>query len=587
MTRTGGAPRRGRDGRAVRIPSAAGRPRCDGGAPRVAVAGGGVAGLAAATALAERGVQVVLHERGPVLGGRVAGWPVRLADGSTATMSRGFHAFFRQYYNLRGLLRRADPELAMLTALPDYPVRHSAGLADGFARVPRTPPWNALVFAALSPTIGLRDLARLRPGAALPLLDVRVPGVHGRLDRLSAADFLDRVGFPPAARHLAFEVFSRSFFADPRELSAAELALMFHIYFLGSSEGLLFQVPAEPFPQALWDPLAGYLAGHGVDLRCGSEVERVEPAPGGGLLAVADGRGQRYDAVVLALDTAGLRQLVAASPRLCDRPWRARIGRLRTAPPFLVSRLWLDRPVAAGRPGFLGTSGYHRLDNVSVLERWEGEASRWAARTGGSVVELHAYAVPEGVDRAAEQRRLLEELHRVYPETREGRIVDQRHEWRADCPLFAVGGHPGRPTVRTPDPAVVLAGDLVETGLPVALMERAATSGFLAANALLEGWGLAGQTLWTVPRRGRSAVLRALARLAGGGLDDDGGSAREPAGAAQRPAAFGVGQVVAPQPPGGGADQRPQDGRGGPGEGEAGAVGDGDDRLDDGGARLP
>ena len=24
-------------------------------------------------------------------------------------MSRGFHAFFRQYYNLRALLRRADP----------------------------------------------------------------------------------------------------------------------------------------------------------------------------------------------------------------------------------------------------------------------------------------------------------------------------------------------------------------------------------------------------------------------------------------------------------------------------------------------
>ena len=26
-------------------------------------------------------------------------------------MSRGFHAFFRQYYNLRALLRRADPGL--------------------------------------------------------------------------------------------------------------------------------------------------------------------------------------------------------------------------------------------------------------------------------------------------------------------------------------------------------------------------------------------------------------------------------------------------------------------------------------------
>lgn len=83
--------------------------------------GGGIAGLTAATALAERGVRVTLYESEAVLGGRLAGWPTRLADGSTATMSRGFHAFFRQYYNLRALLRRTDPGLSRLTGLPDYP----------------------------------------------------------------------------------------------------------------------------------------------------------------------------------------------------------------------------------------------------------------------------------------------------------------------------------------------------------------------------------------------------------------------------------------------------------------------------------
>jgi isorenieratene synthase len=61
----------------------------------------------------------------------------------------------------------------------------------------------------------------------------------------------------------------------------------------------------------------------------------------------------------------------------------------------------------------------------------------------------------------------------------------------------------------------MVAGDLVRTSLPVALMERAATTGFLAANALLERWGVRGQPLWTVPDRGRSAVLRALAGAAG------------------------------------------------------------------------
>lgn len=508
--------RRGRDRRAVMIEGSAGRDSFTGQAPGVVVIGGGIAGLAAATVLAERGAHVTLYERQDSLGGRLAGWPTTLADGTTATMSRGFHAFFRQYYNLRGLLRRIDPSLDSLTKLPDYPLRHSAGLYDSFARVPRTPPLSAVGFVALSPTFGWRDLARMDPRAALPLLDVRVPDVYERFDDVSAHDFLARIKFPAAARHLAFEVFSRSFFADPRELSAAELVLMFHIYFLGSSEGLLFDVPDEPFPQALWDPLGRYLEGHGVRVRTGSAVESVTPADDGGLYVTTEGRTVRHDALVLALDTGGLRNLVTASPGLGDADWRAAVGRLKNAPAFLVSRLWLDRPVAADRPGFLGTSGYGPLDNISVLNRWEGEAARWARRNRGSVVELHAYAVAPDADRDVVQAAAIEQLHRVYPEAREAGIVDVRHEWRADCPLFPVGGYRHRPRVRTPHPSVMLAGDLVRTDLPVALMERAATSGFLAANALLKRWNVRGQTLWTVPPTGRSALLRGLAALGGG-----------------------------------------------------------------------
>ncbi|MFF4243210.1 FAD-dependent oxidoreductase [Streptomyces sp. NPDC001822] len=506
-----GAARHGRDRRAEVVLPAPGRARLTGDAPSTAVIGGGIAGLAAATALAERGIRVTLYEREPALGGRLAGWPVRLADGSAVTMSRGFHAFFRQYYNLRGLLRRTDPGLTGLTPLPDYPLRHRSGMTDGFARVPRTPPWSALGFVALSPAFGWRDLAAMNPREALPMLDVRVPEVYERFDGISASGFLHRINFPEAAHHLAFEVFSRSFFADPRELSAAELLLMFHIYFLGSSEGLLFDVPREPFPQALWEPLGGYLRGLGCEVRTGTPVHRVRRAGGGDFMVEAGGAPVRHQAVVLALDTGGLRHVVAASEELGDAGWRADIAGLRTAPPFLVSRLWLDRPVREDRAGFLGTSGYDGLDNISVLDRWEGESARWAARTGGSVVELHAYAVDERAERKEVQGRILDRLHEVYPETADARIVDARHEWRADCPVFSVGGYSRRPAVRTPHRRLVLAGDLVRTGLPVALMERAATSGFLAANELLAGWGVRGQVLWTVPRAGRSRVLGALA----------------------------------------------------------------------------
>ena len=103
---------------------------------RVAVIGGGIAGLAAATALAERGIAVTVLERDPQLGGRLSGWDTVLTDGSTVTMSRGFHAFFRQYYNLRALLRRADPGLSGFVPLPDYPLVHANGALDGFAGLP-------------------------------------------------------------------------------------------------------------------------------------------------------------------------------------------------------------------------------------------------------------------------------------------------------------------------------------------------------------------------------------------------------------------------------------------------------------------
>jgi carotenoid phi-ring synthase / carotenoid chi-ring synthase len=492
-----------------------GRLRPEGQPPKVAVVGGGIAGIAAAVALAERGVQVQLIEREQQLGGRLRGWPTTLADGSSVTMSRGFHAFFRQYYNLRALLRRADPLGRALTPLSDYPLIDADGHRDTFAGLPRTPPWNALAFALTSPTFRLRDLAtRINPVAALPLIDVSVPEVYWRLDNQDAMTFLERVGFPDAARHLAFSVFSRSFFADPRELSAAELATMFHIYFLGSAEGLVFDVTTEPFPQALWEPMGDYLAERDVVVRTGVTVKEVAPGQDRRFTLHAGGDSDEVDAVVLAADVRGLQELITTSPELGERCWRERIGRLRTAPPFLVSRLWLDRPVDPGRSGFLGTSGFGPLDNVSVLERFEGEAARWVRRTGGSVVELHAYALTG--NSAQGKRQLVDELHRIYPETAAANILDERHELQADCPLFAPGTFTDRPTVTTPDPAVVLAGDLTRVDLPVALMERAATSGLLAANALLGRWGLRGHPLWTVPVRGRLAPLRAAAaRFAG------------------------------------------------------------------------
>jgi carotenoid phi-ring synthase / carotenoid chi-ring synthase len=474
--------------------------------PSAVVVGAGIAGLTAATGLAERGFAVTVFEREAHLGGRVAGWSDTARDGSPLAMNRGFHAFFRQYYNLRSLLRRVDPELGMLAPVADYPLVDGSGRTDTFRGLPTVPPWNALVFALRSPTFRPWDLVRLDARAAAPLAAVTVPGIYDRLDNRSAEDFLRDINFPAAARHLAFEVFSRSFFARPDELSAAELAAMFHIYFLGSSEGLVFDVADANFDEALWNPLRAHLESLDVRVHTGVAVTAVRP---GFEVTVDSGATVTADAVVLATDVSALRSIVADSPALGDPHWRRSIENLATAPPFVVHRLWLDRPVRADRPAFMGIGGRPPLDNVSVLERYERQAAQWSRRTGGSVVELHAYATADAADTVRE--RLWRRLHEVYPETAAAEIVEERVLRRDDCPRLAPGDFASRPGVVTPHPGLALAGDGIRIDLPVALMERAATTGWAAANEILAQHGIRGHTVHTVPIAGRSRLLRGLA----------------------------------------------------------------------------
>jgi isorenieratene synthase len=431
------------------------------------------------------------------------------------TNNRGFHAFFRQYYNLRALLQRSDPGLQRLRAVEDYPLIDGEGRRDTFRGLPQSPPWNALVFALRSPTFRFRDLIRINATAAAPLATVTVPGIYERLDDRNADTFLTDINFPVAARHLAFEVFARSFFARPDRLSAAELAAMFHIYFLGSSEGLVFDVAESNFDTALWNPLGEYLGTKGVKFHTGVSVSSIST---GGVKRLRvhtdDGNLIDADGVVLATDVGGLQQIVGASTGLGDADWRHRVAAMEVAPPFMVQRLWLDRPVDAGRPDFLGTGGLEPVDNISVVSNYERQAAEWARAHGGSVVEVHSYSVSGQEEQLREQ--MLARLHEIYPETAAAEIVTERILLRQDCPLFSPGSHATRPSVDTPVPGLMLAGDGIRIDLPVALMERAATTGWTAANRLLAGWGVSGHTLYTVPVQGRSPVLRRLA-LRGGG----------------------------------------------------------------------
>jgi len=476
--------------------------------PRTAVVvGGGLAGVAAAVVLAERGVAVTLVEKERVLGGRVSAWTDTLATGETFEMERGFHAFFRQYYNLRALLGRLDPSLSFLMPLEDYPILGPHGAREKFSGIPNVPLLNIALVALRSGTLGLRDLPRIDAKSALAMLAFDSVRTYDSHDDTTAGEYLDGLRFPRAARQMLFDVFAHSFFNPEDDMSAAELLMMFHFYFIGNPEGLVFDVLREPFSTAVWGPMRTLLDSLGVEVLLGTSVARIEQHDER-FRVVADGAGLEADGCVLALDVAGLERVLTGSPGLGDEAWRANVGSLSLTLPFAVWRLFLDRPLARDRVPFAGTTGVGMLDNISLYHLFEGESRAWAARTGGAVVELHAYAVPLDATEAAIRADLQRGLYAFYPEAARARVIEDRFLLRRDCPAFAPGSHAARPGVETPVPGLALAGDFVRVPIPTALMERAVTTGMLAANTLLDRWHVRGETLRCVPRRGIFAPRR-------------------------------------------------------------------------------
>lgn len=486
-----------------------------------AVCGGGLAGLAAATVLCERGVSVTVLEAEDSVGGRLRTWPVTLPDRTTLRMERGFHAFFRQYYNLRALLRRVDPDLGRLIPLADYPIFGPRGMVQSFEGLPTRVPANFFQIVRRADTFRWRDLLKVNGRAALEMLRYDPDRTYARFDSVTAKEYLDSLRFPPEARRMMFDVFSHSFFNPEERMSAAELLMMFHYYFLANPEGLVFDVLDDSFDTALLRPLVGYLEQRGVRFLTGRRVTSLSRGespertgehrgPGGWLVRHEAADSPRTDHIltesaelaVLALNVEGLRSVVDASPELGDQAWRAKVRGLERTNPFAVWRMWLDRPTAPERHAFAGTAGFPLLDNISLFHLFEDESRVWAERTGGSVVELHAYAMAESATEPAIRAAMLAGLHALYPETSEATVVHEVFRVDRDCPAFPPGGHARRPGVETPTLDLALAGDHVRLGFPTALMERATASGFLAASVLLRPFGVRPEPLGSVAPRG-------------------------------------------------------------------------------------
>lgn len=464
---------------------------------RVAVVGAGLAGLRAATVLGDRGFAVDLFEKADHLGGKIGAWQHRLADGTTVEVEHGFHAFFRHYYNLGRFMDEVGAS-RHLRPIEDYRILTRSGEAYGFKDLETTPVLNVLAMLK-TPMLRPRDLL-MHPRLArlIALLTYDPERTFARYDDLSFDAFADQADLPPALR-LVFYSFARAFFATPDRMSAAEVIKSFHFFYLSHDRGLLYDHPSDTYGRTVLGPMRARLDAVGATLRLGVEVGTI--ASEGDGFRIGD---EPFDYLVLAPDVVGARAIADASPDLhrIAPLAMAKLGALRPSQPHAVLRLWVDQPSGSGLPGFVITDKKALLDSITFFHRVEESSAAWASRGGRSVLELHCYAVPDGVRESEIAQTLEGELFDYLPGLRRARILGEHLQVNHNFTAFHTGMRARRPAVETEDPRLVLAGDWIALPLPAMLMEAAVTSGLAAANAILRQEGVREEPVYSVPLRG-------------------------------------------------------------------------------------
>ena len=474
------------------------RPKQLAGHKAVAVVGAGLAGIAAAALLAERGFAVTLFDRNPYLGGKTAGWQVTFADGTTTSVDHGFHAFFRHYYNLQAFLEKIGAR-QYLSRIDDYLVLGADGQRFGFKDVATTPVLN-IISLGLNKFYRFRDVL-LNPGSRRMGEFIKYDEIktYGAWDHVSFAQFAEEAKLPSALR-LVFNTFARAFFAPAEKLSSAELMKSFHFFYLSHDEGLLYDYFITDYERAFVRPVSDYLAQRHVRLKLNHPITHTTREAGRFIVG-----GESFDAIILACDVRGSREicrnsewLQRESPSDYDK-----LINLEASGGYAVYRLWLNRQTDPALPVFVITEKRRVLDSVTFYHRFEANSLQWAKECGGGVYELHCYALPEDIDTEESlQAAFLDELHFYFPDLKGARILREHLQMKRDFTAFHTGLHEHRPSTTTGVANFFLAGDWVKIHTPAMLMEGAFTSGLIAANHLLAQEGLQEEPIHSVPRRG-------------------------------------------------------------------------------------
>ncbi|MBV9661065.1 MAG: FAD-dependent oxidoreductase [Acidimicrobiales bacterium] len=436
----------------------------------VTVVGGGLAGLAAALASADRGAKVTLLERRKRLGGLT--WSFQHGGMS---VDNGQHVFLRCCEAYQAFVERIGATADLAAPAPlDIPVVSPAPAGSGAPRIARLrrsgwPVPLHLAGALLRYShLPLQDRLGLgRAVVGLRRLDLDDPG----LDQVTFGSWLQAHGQSRAAVAAVWDLITIPTVNLPaREASLATAAMVFKTSLLSEPAAADIGWSRVPLGRLHGDRAAAALHKAGVDVRTGAKVTAVrETSPGwqvevGG--AVIDG-----DAVVMAVPHDEAAELVPSLPG--SQRW-AELGTSAIVDVHLV----FDRKVTT----------WPLMAGYASPVQWvfDRTASSGLADDRHQYVAVSLSAADDLMGARPEQ--LIEstaaELRRLLPGAGPARVLDGLVTKERQATFRARPGSASlRPQARTGRPGLALAGAWTSTGWP-ATMEGAVRSGWAAAASL-------------------------------------------------------------------------------------------------------
>jgi squalene-associated FAD-dependent desaturase len=441
-------------------------------AMNVAVLGAGLAGLAAACELADRGCRVTLFERRPWAGGKTYSFQ----DPTTGEwLDNGQHVFLGCTTAYLAFLRRLGTlHKVRLQQRLRVPVYDAHGRRSVLWAAPLPPPFHLLpsflTYRHLSPGAKRRIARVLVRVARLTEAERRA------LDHRLFVDWLGGAALSPEERRFWDFLFVPTLNCRAAEASAASALFVLREGFLASPGSSALGLPTVPLAELHVEPALRYLAQRGARVVLGVGVVQIEAGPAGvQALQLSTGERVSFDAYVSALPH---RQLLAVLPPAlrATTPF-AQLERLATAP-IVNLHLWYDRPVAPFDCAALLTDDLPWVFNRTRIESGGCPGERL-------VVSLSAAERYLRLPKAQVLAQVLSQLQGALPVLRGARLRAARVVKEPEATFRpAPGAEALRPGPRTPLPNLVLAGAWTDTGWP-ATMESAVRSGLAATQALL------------------------------------------------------------------------------------------------------